>query len=118
MNGKSAQQVAEQLEAAGLTEEERAKVAPFKVFEGDRPSSTLLFNELSPKSLGQLIALYEHKIFIQGVVWNVFSYDQWGVELGKELAKRILPVLEGGQKSEFDSSTSGLIHRFLGSSEK
>lgn len=118
MNGKTNEEVQAQLEKAGVPEDQQAKIAPFKVFEGDRPSSTFLFEELTPRSLGQLIALYEHKIFVQGILWNVFSYDQWGVELGKELAKRILPVLESKQEGKFDSSTSGLIHRFLQFSEK
>jgi glucose-6-phosphate isomerase len=113
MNGKSRAEVDQQLDKKGVSDENRIKIAPFKVFEGNRPSSMLLFKELNAFNLGMLIALYEHKIFVQGVIWNVFSYDQWGVELGKELASRILPVLEQTTKGQFDDSTQALIDRFL-----
>ncbi len=113
MNGKSREEVNQQLEESGISAEEQLKVAPYKVFEGNRPSSMFLFNELNAHNLGMLIALYEHKIFVQGVLWNVYSYDQWGVELGKELAKRILPVLERKEQGDFDPSTSALINRYL-----
>jgi glucose-6-phosphate isomerase len=87
---------------------------PFKVFEGNRPTNTILFNELTPYSLGQLIALYEHKIFAQGILWNIYSFDQWGVELGKVLAKKILPELSSDFSGELkhDSSTNKLINYY------
>jgi glucose-6-phosphate isomerase len=84
--------------------------SPFRVFEGNRPSSTLLFDSMTPEALGALVALYEHKVFAQGLVWNLFSYDQWGVELGKEMANVVLPELEGdGPIGLHDSSTTALI---------
>jgi glucose-6-phosphate isomerase len=86
---------------------------PFKVFEGNKPTNTLLIQKLTPESLGELVALYEHKIFVQGVIWNVFSYDQWGVELGKQLANSILSEIESKQVKEHDSSTSFLLKYFL-----
>ena len=86
---------------------------PFRVFEGNRPSNSILFKLLTPRTLGSLIALYEHKIFVQGVIWNIFSFDQWGVELGKFLAKKILPELQSTEEiSSHDSSTNGLINYF------
>ncbi len=88
-------------------------IAPFKVFEGNIPSTTFLFNELTPFSLGQLIAMYEHKIFIQGVIWNVYSFDQWGVELGKQLALPILSELQGSVNGLHDASTHGLVAHYL-----
>ena len=87
--------------------------APYRVFEGNRPSNSILFKQLTPRTLGSLIAMYEHKIFAQGVIWNIFSFDQWGVELGKVLANKILPELSGtGEVSTHDSSTNGLINYF------
>jgi glucose-6-phosphate isomerase len=87
----------------------------YKVFEGNRPTSTLLFDALTPYALGALIALYEHKIFYQGVIWNVYSYDQWGVELGKEMANAILPELEGdGELGAHDPSTTALLKHVRG----
>jgi glucose-6-phosphate isomerase len=87
---------------------------PYRVFAGNRPSTTILIAKLTPYTLGKLIALYEHKIFVQGVVWNVYSFDQWGVELGKVLAKRILPELERSAETSplHDSSTAALINRY------
>ena len=86
---------------------------PFKVFAGNRPTNSILVKKITPRSLGSLIAMYEHKIFVQGVIWNIFSFDQWGVELGKQLAGRILPELAGeGAVSSHDSSTNGLINAF------
>jgi glucose-6-phosphate isomerase len=81
------------------------------VFEGNRPSSTFLYKKLSPRVLGQLIALYEHKVFVQGVIWNINSFDQWGVELGKELANKLTPIIADSSRSTeaFDASTAGLI---------
>lgn len=99
--------------AQGKTPEEVKHVAPFKVFEGNRPTNSILLREITPFSLGSLIALYEHKIFTQGAILNIFTFDQWGVELGKQLANRILPELAGGEKvSSHDSSTNALINRF------
>jgi len=86
-------------------------VPPHQIFPGNRPTNTLLYDRLTPTTLGALIALYEHKIFVQGTIWGVNSFDQWGVELGKVLAKRILPELEAGARGEHDASTAGLIAR-------
>ena len=113
MNGKTARQVADELRAAGKSEAEIAELVPFKVFEGNRPTNSILVRKITPYVLGQLIALYEHKIFVQGVIWNIYSFDQWGVELGKQLAKAILPELSGeGAVSSHDSSTNGLINAY------
>lgn len=113
MKGKAESEVREELESSGLTKDEISSLAPHKVFEGNRPSNTILVKKIDPYTLGSLIAMYEHKIFIQGVIWNVFSFDQWGVELGKVLAKRILPELESDERiSAHDSSTNGLINSF------
>ena len=87
-------------------------MAPFKVFEGNKPTNTLLIDQLTPSALGSLIALYEHKIFVQGVIWNIFSYDQWGVELGKQLATNILSDIEGKTKGDHDPSTQALLKTF------
>jgi glucose-6-phosphate isomerase len=96
-----------------MNEEEIAFHTPYRVFEGNRPSNSILFKKLTPRTLGSLIALYEHKIFVQGVIWNVYSFDQWGVELGKVLAKKILPELEdAGEIRSHDGSTNGLINYF------
>jgi len=111
MQGKTDDEVAKELEDAGKTKAEIEKLKPFKVFKGNKPTNTILFKKLTPRTLGSLIAMYEHKIFIQGVVWNIFSFDQWGVELGKQLAKKILPQLhEKGKTASNDSSTDGLIN--------
>ena len=89
------------------------KLKPFKIFDGNKPTNSILFKKLTPYTLGSLIAMYEHKIFVQGVIWNIFSFDQWGVELGKQLAKKILPELEGPEDvSLHDSSTNGLINTY------
>ena len=114
MKGKTEADVRFELKTECKSQEEIDKLAPFKIFQGNKPTCSFLFNELSPFNLGRLIALYEHKIFVQGVVWNIFSFDQWGVELGKKLAKSILSELESGSKVEaHDSSTNGLINRYL-----
>jgi len=98
---------------AGKSEDEIKKITPFKVFSGNKPTNSILVKEITPYTLGTLITLYEHKIFIQGVLWNIFSFDQWGVELGKQLANKILPELENEDKvSGHDSSTNGLINTF------
>ncbi len=111
--GKSREAVEEEFAKTGKTAQEVAHIVPFKVFEGDRPTNSLLLREITPYSLGALIALYEHKIFTQGAILNIFSFDQWGVELGKQLANRILPELQGDEAvSSHDSSTNGLINRY------
>ncbi|HEU4633549.1 MAG TPA: glucose-6-phosphate isomerase, partial [Flavisolibacter sp.] len=111
MNGKSKDTVRKELIAAGKGHDEIKALLPFKVFSGNRPTNSILVKKITPHSLGELIALYEHKIFVQGVIWNIFSFDQWGVELGKQLANRILPELkEGGIVDSHDSSTNNLIN--------
>ncbi len=113
MNGKTNDQVVQELRKNGTTEAEITALAPFKEFKGNKPTNSFLIQEITPRSLGSLIALYEHKIFVQGIIWNIFSFDQWGVELGKELASKIVPVLESEENStEHDSSTNGLINAF------
>ncbi len=113
MNGKSEEEVVAELQKAGKSTSEIERLTPFKVFEGNRPTNSILLKEVTPKSLGTLIALYEHKIFAQGIIWNIFSFDQWGVELGKQLANKILPELADGKEVEsHDSSTNGLINQY------
>lgn len=113
MMGKTLAQVEKELKAAGLSSEEIEFQAPFRVFHGNKPTNSILFKQLTPRVLGSLIAMYEHKIFVQGVIWNIFSFDQWGVELGKVLAKKILPELSSsGEIHTHDSSTNGLINYF------
>ncbi|MCX7170487.1 MAG: glucose-6-phosphate isomerase, partial [Proteobacteria bacterium] len=110
MRGKTLAEVRVELAAAGMSEEKIRQLAPLKVFPGNQPSTTLLLDRLDPYALGQLIALYEHKTFVQGILWGLNSFDQWGVEYGKQLAVRLLPILEGRQPaSGLDSSTAGLI---------
>ena len=111
--GKSAETVKAEFAKAGKSEEEMASLVPFKVFEGNRPTNSILVKQITPRTLGNLIAMYEHKIFAQGVIWNIFSFDQWGVELGKQLANQILPELaDESAISSHDSSTNGLINAF------
>ncbi len=113
MNGKSLATATAELKAAGKSEEDIKKLAPFKVFEGNRPTNSFLFKKLTPQVLGALIAIYEHKIFVQGVIWNIFSFDQWGVELGKQLANNILPELKGEEEvTSHDASTNQLINLY------
>ncbi len=113
MNGKTEEEVTRELEAAGKTAEEIKTLSPFKVFEGNRPTNSILVKKVTPYTLGALIAMYEHKIFVQGIIWNVFSFDQWGVELGKQLAGRILPELKTQEPvNSHDSSTNGLINQY------
>ncbi|MGZ5247032.1 MAG: glucose-6-phosphate isomerase, partial [Flavitalea sp.] len=113
MNGKSSETVRHELEKSGLKEEQIKEILPFKVFEGNRPTNSILVKMIDPFTLGQLIAMYEHKIFVQGVIWNIYSFDQYGVELGKQLANTILPELADDSKvSKHDSSTNGLINAF------
>ncbi|HYC05327.1 MAG TPA: glucose-6-phosphate isomerase [Azospirillaceae bacterium] len=109
MRGKTEDEVRAELAKEGLSGQALEDLVPHKVFPGNRPTNSILFRRLDPRTLGMLVALYEHRIFVQGVVWNVNSYDQWGVELGKQLAKAILPELEGGEAKAHDSSTAGLI---------
>ncbi len=110
MNGKSAEQAAAELRQEGKSEEDIQRLLPHKVFDGNRPTNSILFRSLTPRVLGSLVALYEHKIFVQGVIWNIFSFDQWGVELGKQLAGRILPELrDEAPVTGHDASTNGLI---------
>ena len=112
MNGKTKEEVVKELKEKDLSEAEINKLAPFKVFAGNKPTNTILIDKLTPKSLGSLIALYEHKIFVQGIVWNIFSYDQWGVELGKQLAGTILDDIKNSDISDHDSSTLRLLQYF------
>jgi glucose-6-phosphate isomerase len=113
MNGKTRDEVEAELKKAGMSEDDIERHAPYRVFEGNRPSNSILAKKLTPRALGSLIALYEHKIFVQGVIWNIYSFDQWGVELGKVLAKKILPELTApGEVNTHDSSTNGLINYF------
>ncbi|MEY3947973.1 MAG: hypothetical protein RL512_784 [Bacteroidota bacterium] len=113
LNGKSAPQVKEELRKQGLSPQEIKKLTPFKVFEGNKPTNSILVKKLTPFALGELIALYEHKIFTQGVIWNIYSFDQWGVELGKQLANKILPeLLDNKPIKSHDSSTNGLINAY------
>lgn len=113
MNGKTEEEVVAEMQKEGKSEEEIARLKAFKVFEGNRPTNSILFKKLTPHTLGSLIAMYEHKIFVQGVIWNIYSFDQWGVELGKQLAKEILPELQSEEPvNTHDSSTNGLINQY------
>ena len=113
MKGKTSDEVRGELKGSKLSPEALEKLVPQKCFAGNRPTNSILFQKLTPRTLGNLIALYEHKIFTQGIVWNINSFDQWGVELGKQLAKAILPELSGtGEVTSHDSSTNGLINDF------
>jgi glucose-6-phosphate isomerase len=113
MNGKTEEEVVAEFVKAGKSQEEIEKLKNYKVFEGNRPTNSILLKEITPRSLGSLIAIYEHKIFVQGIIWNIYSFDQWGVELGKQLASKILPELSGAEAVEsHDSSTNGLINQY------
>ncbi|MED6292508.1 hypothetical protein CHARACLAT_000943 [Characodon lateralis] len=110
MKGKTAEEARKELEAAGMSGDALENLLPHKVFQGNKPSNSIVFRKLTPFILGALVAMYEHKIFVQGVMWNINSYDQWGVELGKQLAKKIEPELKDASPvSSHDSSTNGLI---------
>jgi len=110
MLGKTKEEVEAELKAQGLDKDAIKALAPHKVFPGNRPSNTIMYRQLDPETLGAIIALYEHKVFVQGTIWNVNSYDQWGVELGKQLAKALLPKVEGkAEWNEHDASTQGLL---------
>jgi len=111
--GKTKEEVIAEFEAKGTDLKSVEHIIPFKVFEGNKPTNTFLIDQLTPKSLGSLIAAYEHKIFVQGVIWNIYSYDQWGVELGKQLANTILKDLEGTAQGDHDPSTTHLLKRYL-----
>jgi glucose-6-phosphate isomerase len=113
MKGKTADEVRAELKAQGLSGDKLEALVPHKVFQGNKPTNNIMFQRLTPRTLGSLIAMYEHKIFTQGVIWNVNSFDQWGVELGKQLAKAILPELDGAEKvTTHDASTNGLINYY------
>ena len=113
MNGKSEEEVVRELRKVGKSESQIAELAPFKVFDGNRPTNSILLKKVTPFSLGSLIAIYEHKIFVQGIIWNIYSFDQWGVELGKQLAQKIQPELANNDPIvTHDSSTNGLINLY------
>lgn len=113
MKGKTEEEVRGELKGSSLSEAELEKLVPQKMFAGNKPTNSIFFQKLTPKTLGSLIAMYEHKIFTQGIIWNINSFDQWGVELGKQLAKAILPELDGdGKVTSHDSSTNGLINHY------
>ncbi|HUI11239.1 MAG TPA: glucose-6-phosphate isomerase [Bacteroidota bacterium] len=113
MRGKTAEEARAELAAAGMKGESLERLLPHKVFEGNRPSTTILVREITPRSLGKLVAMYEHKIFVQGIIWNINSFDQWGVELGKQLAGKILPEMSSPNPvTTHDSSTRGLINYY------
>ena len=113
MQGKTAKEVKVELEEQGLDHHLIMELMPHRVFGGNRPTNTIMIDELTPKALGKLIALYEHKIFVQGIIWNINSFDQWGVEFGKQIAQKILPQLSGTNKvTDHDGSTNSLINYF------
>jgi glucose-6-phosphate isomerase len=110
MKGRTLKEATAQLLASGKSKEEAKRLAPHKVFAGNRPTLTLAYKKLDPFTLGRLIALYEHRVFVEAAIWGINAFDQWGVELGKELATGLQPVVEGRQKPEgLDSSTAGLL---------
>ncbi|MEN9909316.1 MAG: hypothetical protein RLZZ540_2465 [Bacteroidota bacterium] len=113
LNGKEEAKVQAEFDKQGLSAEAAQFLLPFKVFAGNKPTNTFLIQKLTPKSLGSLISLYEHKIFVQGFIWNIFSYDQWGVELGKQLANSILDEINSNEVKNHDSSTASLLGHFL-----
>jgi glucose-6-phosphate isomerase len=113
MHGKTAEEVQAEFDEQGLDSERAKFLLPFKVFAGNKPTNTILIEKLTPRSLGSLIAMYEHKIFVQGVIWNIFSFDQWGVELGKQLANSILEEINTEEVKSHDSSTEFLLKYFL-----
>ena len=113
MVGKTKEHVIAELKTAGKSNKEIEALLPFKIFLGNIPTNSILVKKITPRALGSLIAMYEHKIFVQGVIWNIFSFDQWGVELGKQLASAILPELTDDEPIiGHDSSTNGLINAF------
>ena len=113
MNGKTEVQARQELQKNNLPDDEIENILPYKIFPGNHPTNSILYQQLTPEILGSLIAMYEHKIFVQGVIWNIFSFDQWGVELGKQLAGKILPELENDEPVQsHDSSTNQLINMY------
>jgi glucose-6-phosphate isomerase len=113
MNGKTKEEVISEFVKAGRCQTEIDFLTPFKVFKGNRPTNSLLVKKLTPKVLGSLVAMYEHKIFVQGIIWNIFSFDQWGVELGKQLANKIYPELQDDSEvTSHDVSTNNLINTY------
>jgi glucose-6-phosphate isomerase len=113
MNGKGRDEVYREMKNQGMDDKDIEKLLPFKIFSGNRPTNSILYRKLTPRTLGSLIAMYEHKVFVQGLIWNIFSFDQWGVELGKSLAKKILPELEDDSRTDsHDCSTNGLINYY------
>ena len=113
LNGKNASEVEAELKSKSFSQEEIDRIKEFKVFEGNNPTTTILIDKLTPESMGKLIAMYEHQIFVQGVIWNIFSYDQWGVELGKQLANKILGEFSTKTVNDHDSSTKNLLNHYL-----
>lgn len=113
MNGKTESEVIEELSSKNTSDEKIKQLTPFKIFEGNKPTTTVLIDKLTPKSLGALVSMYEQRIFVQGIVWNIFSYDQWGVELGKQLATKILSEINKTKSYQHDSSTQNLLKRYL-----
>ena len=111
MTGKTKDKVMSELQNSGLSESQQRELAPYKVFEGNKPTNTILIEQLTPENLGALIAIYEHKIFVQGVLWNIYSYDQWGVELGKQLATKVLDDICGKAQNSHDPSTLKLLSK-------
>jgi glucose-6-phosphate isomerase len=115
MMGKGKEEILSDLFEEGKQKDDIKRLWPFRAFDGNRPTNSILFKQLTPRTLGSLIAMYEHKIFVQGVIWNIFSFDQWGVELGKQLAKKILPELKNDEPvASHDASTNGLINAYKG----
>lgn len=112
MSGKTEAQVREELTEKGMDKAAMEQLVPFKIFTGNKPTTTLLIDKLTPKTLGALVAMYDHKIFVEGVIWNIFSYDQWGVELGKQLASVILDEMDNSSPVKHDSSTAQLLKRY------
>ena len=113
LNGKTSEQVQQEFNAQNLDKSRAEFLKPFKVFEGNKPTNTLLIKKLTPETLGSLVAMYEHKIFVQGIIWNIFSYDQWGVELGKQLASSILVEIDSKKVNNHDGSTSFLLKKYI-----
>ena len=111
MHGKDFSEVISEMKSKGVSEEEIKKISKYKVFEGNKPSNSILINKLTPETFGMLIAMYEHIIFTKGVIWNIFSFDQWGVELGKVLASKLLTEIESGKIKNHDDSTKSLLKK-------
>ena len=115
MNGKNEDTVIAELQKQGLSHEKIEKLTPYKIFTGNKPTNTILIEQLTPESLGKLIAMYEHKIFVEGIIWNIYSYDQWGVELGKQLANNVLDEINSKNVKNHDASTTFLLKKYLNS---